>query len=150
MKRIVFLLVFISVAPGCFLFAFPLPAEHGQEIDKLQSQIVVGKTTMGDVISILGEPDVTEDRSISYFNKEYNGGWYVVYASGANVVGQGFMDFYFEFDNYGVLTDCGTNKYKSGRLGNSSFNAKHIGEYGAIAQAKKSPCLCRYFIFPVH
>jgi len=114
MKRILFLLVFISVAPGCLFFALPLPAEHGQEIDKVQSQIVVGKTTREDVISILGEPDVTEDRSISYFNKVYNGGWFVLSlpGRGARIKGQEFMDLYFEFDNYGVLTDCGTHKFE--------------------------------------
>jgi len=118
MKRILFLLVFISVAPGCLFFALPLPAEHGQEIDKVQSQIVVGKTTREDVISILGEPDVTEDRSISYNSKVYSGGWFVMSGSGAGgysgIYGQVLMNFYFEFDNYGVLTDCGTNKYYPG------------------------------------
>jgi len=116
MKRIAFLLIIISVAPGCLFFALPLPAEHGQEIDKVQSQIVVGKTTREDVISILGEPDVTRDRFIFYQKKIYNGGWFVVAlggatGGGAGIAGQEFMDLYFEFDSYGVLTDYRVDKY---------------------------------------
>lgn len=56
------------------------------------------------------------------------------------------------YSNFGDLKKDDITMAENGywRLGNSNFNAKHIGEYGAIAQAKKSPCLCRYFIFPVH
>ena len=113
MKRIVFLLIIVILTPGCLII--PLPGEHGQEIDKIQSQIAVGLTTREDVISILGEPDVTRDRFIFYQKKEHNGGWFVVVFSStsgrAEVAGQEFMDLYFEFDNYGVLTDFRVDKY---------------------------------------
>ena len=116
MKRILFLLIIISLTSGCPIY-IPLSADHRQEIDCVQSQIAVGKTTREDVISKLGEPDVKRDRFILYKNKEYSGGAYVglVYFVGLGVsgskVGQVFIDLYFEFDKYGVLTEYRVDKY---------------------------------------
>jgi len=73
MKRILFLLIIISLTSGCPIF-IPLPSDHFDEINKVQKQIAVGKTTREDVISILGKPDVKRDRFILYKNKEYRGG----------------------------------------------------------------------------
>jgi len=117
MKRILFLLVFISVAPGCLII--PLSSDHGEEIDKVQSQIKMGFTTREEVISILGPPNVTRDRFILYRQKEYSGGAFLgillpspaAAAAASGVAGQVFMDLYFEFDNYGVLVDFRTDKY---------------------------------------
>ena len=113
MKRILILFIIVSLTPGCLIF--PLPSDHGEEIDKVQSQIVLGSTTREDVISILGEPDFTRDRFILYRHKDYSGGAVVgilIPPSGVGgVVGQRFMDLYFEFDNYGVLTDFRVDKY---------------------------------------
>ncbi len=108
MKRILFLMVFISLAPGCLIL--PVSAEHGQEIDKVQSQIAVGKTTREEVISILGQPDVKRDRFILYKNKEYIGSLLQLFAARESF-GQVFMDLYFEFDKYGVLTEYRVDKY---------------------------------------
>jgi len=113
MKRILFLLIIISLAPGCLIL--PVSADHREAIDKVQSQIVVGVTTREEVISILGEPDVTRDRFILYKHKEYNGGMFVgifIAPMGkTSTVGQVFMDLYFEFDNFGILTDFRADKY---------------------------------------
>jgi len=112
--RIVFLLIIISLTSGC-PFIIPLPAEHRDEVEKVQKQTVVGKTTREEVISILGEPDVSRDRYILYIHKEYSGGFgYIVFLVWVGTGGEGgqrFMDLYFEFDNYGVLTDFRTDKY---------------------------------------
>ena len=120
MKRILFLLIIISLAPGCIII--PLPADDLIEIDKIHKQIAVGKNTREAVISILGEPDVSRDRYILYKHKEYSGGTYFMYfipilpfgrgcCGGEGKAGQVFMDLYFEFDNYGVLTDFRTDTY---------------------------------------
>jgi len=108
LKRILFLLIIISLTPSCIII--PLSADHRQEIDCVQSQIAVGKTTREDVISILGPPDVTRDRFILYKQKEYDGGVFFGIGKGS-VGGQRFMDLYFEFDNHGVLVDFRTDKY---------------------------------------
>ena len=116
MQRILILIIIVNFTSGCPFF-FPLTSDHGEEIDKVQSQIVVGLTTREEVISILGKPDVTRDRFILYRHKEYSGGVVVGYivpgTSGGMVrtVGQEYMDLYFEFDNYGVLTDFRVDKY---------------------------------------
>jgi len=116
MKRILFLLIIISLTSGC-PFIIPLPADHRQEIDCVRSQIAVGLTTREDVISKLGEPDVSRDRYILYQHKEYSGGAYVGVlipvgqGVGGGTVGQVFMDLYFEFDIYGVLTEYRVDKY---------------------------------------
>ena len=112
--RIVFLLIIISLTSGCPII-IPLPAEHRDEVEKVQKQTVVGKTTREEVISILGKPDVSRDRYILYKHKEYAGGAGVGFIlppiGGGRDVGQRFMDLYFEFDNYGVLTDFRVDKY---------------------------------------
>jgi len=113
MKRILFLLIIISLT-SCIPYIIPALSEHGQEIDCLRSQIAVGLTTREDVISILGQPDVTRDRFIIYKNKEYDGGinYGILFsAPGGSVSGQVFMDLYFEFDIYGVLTEYRVDKY---------------------------------------
>jgi len=112
LKRILFLLIIISLTPGCLII--PLPSDHGEEIDKVLKQIAIGKTTREEVISILGRPTVTTDRYISYFKKEYDGGVGVMVfipPIGGWEAGQVFMDLYFEFDNYGVLVDFRMGKY---------------------------------------
>jgi len=113
MKRILFLLIIVILTPGCLIL--PLHDEHREAIDKVQKQIAIGKTTRQDVISILGEPDVTRDRFIFYKNKIYDGGRFyliVIPTEGAaGTSGQEYMDLYFEFDNDGVLTDFRVDKY---------------------------------------
>jgi len=66
---------------------------------------------MEDVISILGEPDVTTARYMSYIGKVYNGGWWFMTYHGDFIYGKVLMNFYFNFDNYGVLTDWTTHKF---------------------------------------
>lgn len=109
MKRILFLLIIISLAPACLII--PLSSDHGEEIDKVQKQIVIGSTTKNEVIAILGPPDVTRERFILYKHKEYDGGAYLIIGNTGGTVGQEFMDLYFEFDNHGVLVDFRTDKY---------------------------------------
>jgi len=112
LKRILILFIIVNLTYGCLYI--PLPAYHGQEIDKVNSQVAVGVTTRGDVISILGQPDVTRDRFIFYKHKMSNGGWFVMVfapSGGAKIAGEVFMDLYFEFDSYGVLTDYRVDKY---------------------------------------
>ena len=108
MNRITFLLIIISLTLGCLII--PLSSDHGDEIDKVQSQIAVGLTTREDVISILGEPDVTRDRFILYKRKEISGGAFLMILEAGGTFGEVYMDLYFEFDNYGVLIDFRTDK----------------------------------------
>ena len=115
MKRILILFLIVTLTPGCLII--PLSSDHGDEIDKVQSQIAIGSTTKEEVIAILGPPDITRDRFILYKHKEYGGGALVltfIPPDKGGVVGQGFMDLYFEFDNYGVLVDFRTDKYGVG------------------------------------
>lgn len=146
MKRVVFLLIIISLTSCTIPYIFPAPSEHRQEIDCVRSQIAVGLTTREDVISILGQPDVTRDRFIIYERKEYDGGIYygLITWSGPEVFGQVFMSLYFEFDNYGVLTDFRTHKFdKSGRLIKDDEDTSKMEE--ACDQGKES-CYQNAFI----
>ncbi len=114
MKRILFLLIIISLAPACLMI--PLTSDHAEEIDKVQKQMVIGSTTKGEILSIMGHPDVSRKRYILYRNKEYSGGvaWAILIppSGGASgVAGQVYMDLYFEFDNHEVLVDFRADKY---------------------------------------
>jgi len=126
------LILILLLGSGCLIVS--LPAEHREEIDKLQSQITVGSTTKEEVISIFGEPDVTRDRFIMYLKKEYSGGrGWVVFTPGGSGGGSGsfgqvYMDLYFEFDNFGTLMKFRTNKYDKKR--------KTIKDDGYIPKAK--------------
>jgi hypothetical protein len=118
LKRLFLLYLLVSSAYGCLIF--PLPSDHGSEIDEAQSKIIVGSTTREEVISILGDPDVSKDRFILFSRKEYGGGvgWACCLGSpmggSSGVEGQVFMGLYFEFDNYGVLMDYHVKKYGKG------------------------------------
>jgi outer membrane protein assembly factor BamE (lipoprotein component of BamABCDE complex) len=117
MKRLLLLCLIVSSTYGCLIF--PLPSNHGGEIDEAQKRIVVGSSTREEVIAILGEPDVSKDRFILYVKREYYGGVGVVIVplsggSYAGAHGQEYMDLYFEFDNYGVLVDFNSKKYDRG------------------------------------
>ena len=109
MNRITFLLIIISMTLGCLII--PLSSDHGDEIDKVQSQIAVGLTTREDVISILSEPDVTRDRFILYKRKEISGGAFLMILEAGGTFGEVYMDLYFEFDNYGTLIEFRADKY---------------------------------------
>lgn len=115
MKRFISLWILIGLAPGCLIL--PLPADDAPEIKKAQKKIKAGTSTREEVISILGPPDVTKDIFILYKKKEFRGGWLFLDFLGGGASnrsgtgGQGFMDLYFEFDNYGVLTDFRVDKY---------------------------------------
>ena len=110
-----FLWVITSLAPGCLVL--PLPADDAAEITKAQKEIKAGISTRDEVISILGPPDVIKDLYIFYKKKEFKGGWLFLDFLGGGASnrsgtgGQGFMDLYFAFDNYGVLTDFRVDKY---------------------------------------
>lgn len=112
-ERFLFLLFLASVFSSCI--AIPLTSDHGEEIDKVRKQLVVGSTTRGEVISIMGEPDVTRDRFIIYLRKEYSGGvaWAILIPTvpPSGVASQEYMDLYFEFDNYETLIEFRADKY---------------------------------------
>jgi hypothetical protein len=119
-KGILFSILVLSIFPSCILF--PLPSDHGDEIEKVQKKIKIGSTKREEIISILGKPDVSKDRYILYLRKNTYGGvffWGVGLfgVSSQTGVGKEFMDLYFEFDNFGVLVELRTDKYDL--LGNS-------------------------------
>jgi hypothetical protein len=105
--RILILLVIWNLLPNCF----PLASTHREEIDKLQSHMAGDATTKEEIISILGEPDVARDRYIIYLRREYDGGWWMLGCGGSLNWGEEYMDLYFEFDDYGILTDYRVDKY---------------------------------------
>lgn len=119
MKRILILFLIANLSPGCLMI--PLTSDHGEEIDKVQKQMVIGTTTKGEILSIMGHPDVSRKRYILYRNKEYSGGmaWAILIPKTppSGVAGQVYMDLYFEFDNYGVLVEFRSDKYDA-RLNN--------------------------------
>ena len=112
-KILSFLILLISIFSSCI--AIPLTSDHGEEIDKVRKQLAVGSTTRGEVISIMGEPDVTNDRFIMYLRKEYSGGvvWGLLLPppTPTGFAGQEYMDLYFGFDNYGTLIEFRADKY---------------------------------------
>jgi len=67
LKRLLILFLIVNLTPGCL--AIPLSSEHGEEIDNVQSQIVIGSTTREEVIAILGEPDVTREEVLKRMEK---------------------------------------------------------------------------------
>lgn len=110
MKRLLILILILNLLPACL--PFQLPSEHGEAIDKLPSQIVIGSTTKEEIIKILGQPEYTRDRFILY-KKKYSRVMIVllpfpIYKESRV---RRFMDLYFRFDDYGVLTDYRTDKY---------------------------------------
>jgi hypothetical protein len=119
-KGILFSILVLSIFPSCVLF--PLPSDHGDEIEKVKKNIKIGSTTREEIISNLGKPDISKNRYILYLRKNSYGGVYwgaagFFIGGGSGKFGQEFMDLYFEFDNYGVLVEFRTDKYD--RLGNS-------------------------------
>jgi hypothetical protein len=114
LKRLFLLFLIVSSTYGCLIY--PLPSDHGDEIEEVQKKIKIGSTTREEIISILGKPDVSKDRYILYLRKNTYGGWFYwgVSFSGASSqtgVGKEFMDLYFEFDKFGVLVELRTDKY---------------------------------------
>jgi hypothetical protein len=108
--RILILLAIISIISNCIIL--PEYSPDKASINKLQSEIAVGVTSKEEVISILGEPDVTRDRFILYLAREYEGGWlFAAWRAGARHYGKEFMDLYFVFDNRDVLTKYRPIKY---------------------------------------
>jgi hypothetical protein len=111
--RTIILLAIMSLSSSCIIL--PDPDIHKEQINQLQSQIAVGSTTREEIISLLGKPDVTRDRWVMYKRRIYEGGVLVaLYGKGTVGVyapGKELMDLYFEFDNYGTLTEFRTDKY---------------------------------------
>jgi hypothetical protein len=106
--RILILLVIWILLPNC---ATPLPSAHNAEIDKLQSHVAVGATVREDIISILGKPDLARDTYILYLRREYAVIRTVGLFAIPRVVGRAYMNFYFEFDDFGTLKDYRMDKY---------------------------------------
>jgi len=114
------LILILLFGSGCVIpFVIPTSADHYVEIDKVLSQLKVGVTTREEVISILGKPDFIRENYILYREREYAGGAHVgviiflvvTGGGGSSKEGQVFMDFLFEFDNYGTLIDYQVDKY---------------------------------------
>jgi hypothetical protein len=111
-KQTFLLILILLLGSSCIMF--PLPAKHREEIDTVRKQLVVGTSTKEEVISILGEPDVTKERYILYRKKEYDGGWGVIMGNAGGQDWQEYMDLYFGFDNYGTLIEYRFDKYDAG------------------------------------
>ena len=111
MKRLIILFLILNFTPGCIII--PLPDHHQEEIDKVQEKVAIGSTTREEIISILGPPHVARDRYIIYQQKAYSGGALlgILWPNQDRVIGKVFMDLYFEFDGYGVLTVLRVDKY---------------------------------------
>ena len=78
------------------------------KIDRLLPNVSAGTTTRSEIISILGKPDLERDRYFIYLRRLYCTDWVFKSCPPAN---QAIMDLYFEFDNYGTLTDYRADKY---------------------------------------
>jgi len=70
-KQTLTLILILLLGSGCIII--PLPADHFEEIDKVL-HLDIGSSTKEEVISILGEPDITLDGAIMYNSREYSGG----------------------------------------------------------------------------
>jgi len=66
MKRIVFLLIILTIATSCMI---PVSGRMKDEIDKFKDPMVIGTATKSDVISDFGYPRYKSKNSFLYVNE---------------------------------------------------------------------------------
>jgi len=104
MKRILFVLILLTIVPSCIL---PVSSERKDEIEKFKDPAMIGTATQSDMISDFGVPDFKIRDLLVYRNVPVTRSLLVIIAPIPGIKGETIkgkrIDLVFKFDDQGLL-----------------------------------------------